>query len=250
MNSRIVPAAWTSRATGCVSIEALPTSVRDLGPERKSATLPELESARVSPPVALVAPTVRMARSLATSARENLPGTALVPFTLAAYRRAEDPPRRVVLCPPGKSVANDVAFLRAAAARLLWPAPPARVAEAIGGIRTGDEPPPPASAARRSPRGPRAGAALLLEGRVDAARALAALRGSRTREWIVESVGSVRLSPRALARLAREGVRWSVLAPVAVEAVCASRELAKVRRAWRALLPPRTPVWVPGKKNR
>jgi hypothetical protein len=188
-----------------------------------------------------------MASLLAPLASERLPDAELVPFSLAAYLNAERPPRRVVLCPPGTSVAHDVAFLRLAAARLLWPAPPARVAEAIEGIRSQDEPPAssasPTAAARR-PGAARGRASLLLEGRVDAARVRAALRDSRTRDWIVESVGSVRLSSRALAHAAKEGVRWSALEPVCVEALSATRSLARARRAWRGLVPPRTPVWI------
>lgn len=208
------------------------------------ATSPDLESARVSTPVAFLTPTVRMASVLAEVASEELPGATLVPFTLARYLRAGSPPRRVVLCPAGRSVARDLAFLRAVAARLLWPAPPARVAEAIDGIRAGEDAPFVASAMRRRPESRRSGPALLLEGDVDAARAYAALRGSRTREWIVESAGRVRLSERSLARFAEAGVRWSVLTPVVVDGVCASRDLARARRSWRALLPPRTPVWI------
>jgi hypothetical protein len=185
-----------------------------------------------------------MASVLARSTIEKLPGAAFVPFSLETYLREENPPRRVVLCPAGRSVAGDVAFLRGVAARLLWPPPPARLAEAIEGIRAGDDAPPVVVATRRRPGGRRRGPALLLEGRVDAARARAALRDSRTRDWIVESAGSVRLSPRALARTAKEGVRWSVLEPVAVEGVWATRSLARGRRAWRALLPPRTAVWI------
>ncbi len=205
---------------------------------------PDLESARVSTPVAFLTPTVRMASVLADVAGEKLPGATLVPFTLARYLRAENPPRRVVLCPAGRSVARDLAFLRAVAARLLWPAPPARVVEAIDGIRSGDDTPFVASAMRRRRESRRSGPALLLEGAVDAARARAALKGSRTREWIVESAGRVRLSKRSLARCADAGVRWSVLAPVVVDGVCASRDLARARRSWGGLLPPRTPVWI------
>ena len=204
----------------------------------------------MSTPVAFLAPTVRMASVLAHGASEKLPGATLVPFTLARYLRAEQPPRRVVLGPAGRSVAADLAFLRAVAARLLWPAPPARVAEAIDGIRAGEDTPFVASPTRRRPEGRRSGPALLLEGTVDAARAGAALRGSRTREWIVESAGSVRLSERSLARFAEAGVRWSVLAPVVVDGVCATRELARARRSWRALLPPRTPVWITRRAGR
>jgi len=185
-----------------------------------------------------------MASVLAPSTIEKLPGAASVPFSFETYLREENPPRRVVLCPAGRSVAADVAFLRAVAARLLWPAPPARVAEAIEGIRAADDLSPIASAARRRPAVRRRGPALLLEGRVDAARARAALRDARTRDWIVESVGSVRLSSRALSRAASEGVLWSVLEPVSVEGVWATRSLVQARRAWRALLPPRTPVWI------
>jgi len=191
-----------------------------------------------------------MASILAEVGSERLPGATLVPFTLARYLRAEDPPRRVVLCPAGRSVAGDLAFLRAVAARLLWPAPPARVAEAIDGIRAGEDLPFVSSAMPRRPESRRSGPALLLEGAVDAARARAALRDSPTREWIVESPGRVRLSERSLARFAAAGVRWSVLAPVVVDGVCASRDLARARRSWRALLPPRTPVWITRRAGR
>jgi hypothetical protein len=191
-----------------------------------------------------------MASILAEAESERLPAATLVPFTLARYLRAEDPPRRVVLCPAGRSVAGDLAFLRAVAARLLGPAPPARVAEAIDGIRAGEDLPFVPSAMRRRPESRRSGPALLLEGAVDAARARAALRGSPTREWIVESPGRVRLPERSLARFAEAGVRWSVLAPVVVDGVCASRELARARRSWRALLPPRTPVWITRRAGR
>jgi hypothetical protein len=184
-----------------------------------------------------------MASVLGPLASERLAGSEFVPFSLPAYLRAENPPRRVVLCPPGESVAQGVRFLQGVAARLLWPAPPLRVAEAIEGIRAGDESPSPGSVPRRRAGDRRGRTALLLEGRVDRARIRAALRDARTRDWIVETVGSVRVSPGTVERLAKDGVRWSVLAPVGVEAVCVTPELARARARWRGLLPPRTPVW-------
>lgn len=167
----------------------------------------------------------------------------MAPFSEASYLAAPAAPRRIVLCPPGVSVAGDLAFLERVAARLLWPAPPARMADAIGGIRGEEMPAPPrsrgASAGPRRARGP----ALLLEGTVDAARARAALRASPTRDWIVESAVRVRLTTLALSLLAREGVRWTTLDPIVVVALYASPELARRRAAWRGLLPQGTPVW-------
>src|SRR5262249_4622770 len=141
---------------------------RDLGPDRKRRPAEHLESAPVSIRVAFLAETVRMARVLAPDAGAGRREIELVPFSLATYLRAPDPPPRVVLCPPGKPVTGDLEFLRRVAARLLWPAPPASVAEAIGGLR-GEEPAPPPKGTRR-PGARRRGPALLLEGSIETAR--------------------------------------------------------------------------------
>src|ERR1700737_3055351 len=85
--------------------------------------------------------------------------------------------------------------------------------------------------------------ALLLEGVVDAQRARAAL-ASDLRQWIVESPFAVRLSARERQRLEKAGVSWFALAPARLVALVASPKLARERRQWRALLPPRTKVIV------
>lgn len=196
--------------------------------------------------IACVAETVRTASRLAPAVGERAGGAPVEPFSLTGYLAVPDPPRRVVLCPAGSSVLRDVRFLERAARRLLWPAPPARLADAIGGIRAEGSAPdsPPASPRRASRARGGGGPALLLEGVVDAPRARAALRRSATRHWIVETPGRVRLTERELAALAREGVRWAVLEPVTLVAVCAAPALARAARRWRALLPPRTSVWI------
>ena len=94
-----------------------------------------------------------MARVLGPSASERLGGAPLVAVLDpgVSARGGPSAPRRAV--PAGRIRSRATcAFLRRAAARLLWPAPPPRVAEAIEGIRAGDEPASPSSGARRSPR--------------------------------------------------------------------------------------------------
>ncbi len=194
--------------------------------------------------IACVAETVRTASRRAPGVAARARGAAVEPYSLSSYLGAADPPSRVVLCPAGASLPADVRFLSRIARRLLWPAPPARLAEAIGGLRGEEGTASPARGARRPAPRPRAGMAVLLEGVVDAARAEAALRHPGTRDWIVETPTRVRLGMRRLAALERAGVRWSALEPVEVIAVCASPALARAGKAWRALLPPRTPVWV------
>src|SRR5215813_11742802 len=41
---------------------------------------------------------------------------------------------RVVLCPSGRDLEEDLAFLRAARQRLFWPAPPRAIGDAIAGL--------------------------------------------------------------------------------------------------------------------
>lgn len=150
-------------------------------------------------------------------------------------------PRRVVLCPSGRDLDEDLAFLRAARERLLWPPPPRTIADAIDGLLSDTHGEPLARRARR--RGPRSSRALLLEGEVTSARAAAAL-ASPERLWIVENVGRVRLDARELARFAREGVRWAALDPVVLEGLLASPRLARARARFQRWIGGRVPVWV------
>jgi len=199
----------------------------------------------MNPTIACVGPAGRPARALAGRVAERVAPERAEAFSLPGYLAAAEPPSRVVLCPRGASVAGDLEFLAQAAARLLWPAPTARFQQAIGGLRNTDGPSRPAgrrAGAARTPRGLLA--ALLLEGEVGPARARAALAASGPREWIVERPGRVRLSRIELERLARAGIRWSALEPVALVAVSATPALARARDRWRRLLPPATRLWV------
>jgi len=195
----------------------------------------------MSPAIACVAPALRQARGLARALAERLGEDGVGAFSLASFLAADDAPARIVLCPAGRSVSADRAFLAAAARRLLWPLPPARLREAVGGLRNEEIAdggrPAPAGAAGPS-------TALLLEGEVRSPRARAALAAGGARTWIVESPGRVRLSNRELEHLARRGVRWTVLAPVLVVAVYASPGLARAARSWGRLFRPRPEVWV------
>jgi hypothetical protein len=197
--------------------------------------------------VAVIAPTPALARSAAAFLAGRLP-EALSPFALPDYLASPRAPRRVVLCPSGRSVATDVDFLRAARARVLWDAPEEIVYRAIEGL-LGSIPPAPApgSGRRRAPVSrKRAGGtptALLLEGTVTTARARA-LSSQDVLLWIVEHPGRVRVDRGLMETLRRKGVRWAALEPIIVVAVLASPRLARARSRWRRLLPPETPVWV------
>jgi hypothetical protein len=197
--------------------------------------------------VGVIAPTPALARSAAAFLAERLPG-ALSPFALLDYLASPRAPRRVVLCPSGRSVATDVDFLRAARERVIWDAPEEIVYSAIEGLLGSIS--PALASGSGSPRAPvsrkRAGGtatALLLEGTVTTARARA-LSSHDARLWIVEHPGRVHVDRRLMETLRREGVRWAALEPIIVIAVLASPRLARARSRWRRLLPPETPVWV------
>ena len=195
----------------------------------------------------VVAPTLSRARA----ALGSLPPDAAVravPHSLSSLLRSRARVSRVVLCPSGRSVPEDVAFLREARRRLLWIGAPADSYEAISGLLT-HLPPREQEAHRPRARRRRSGPILLLEGTVHGRRVRSAL-ASDARHWIVERVECVRLSEATLEALAREGVRWSVLFPIRVTAVLASRRLARARRKWIRLLPPGTAVWVVEKTKR
>ena len=194
--------------------------------------------------VAVVAAIAPEAAAAVAVIGAHLQGVELAPATLDAYLAAPHAPARVVLCATRGSASRGLAYLRRAAARLLWPAPSADLVDAIGGLRSA----PAHRRARRhdstvaAGRGEGLRCALLLEGAVEPARARAAL-ASATRDWIVESVRHVRIEDRGLAALARAGVSWSALEPVELVAVFAAAPLARAltRKAW---LPAGTPVWV------
>jgi hypothetical protein len=197
--------------------------------------------------VAVIAPTLALARSAAAFLAGCF-SDALSPFALPDYLASPRAPRRIVLCPSGRSVASDVRFLKAARERILWDAPDEIVYSAIEGL-LGSIPPAPApgSGRRRAPVSrKRAGAtavALLLEGIVTSARALA-LSSDDARLWIVEHPGRVRVDRGLMETLRRKGVRWAALEPVSVLALVASPLLSRARSRWRRLLPPETLVWV------
>ena len=190
--------------------------------------------------VAVVAPTQALARTSAALLAVRMRGVPHRPFSLAAYLGRASAPSRVVLCPAGRSLAGDVAFLREVRDRALWGMPDPIVYSAIAGLLGYlPEDPPPRGPRVRAGRGP----ALLMEGTVGWKRAKAALSGS-SRLWIVERAGSVTLPAGRLERLRAGGVRWAVLEPVTVVAVAGNRRLARARPRWKHLLPARTPVWV------
>lgn len=191
-----------------------------------------------SPNLALIGPKRPPAAALS-----RIPPAAIERFSLDGYLAAAAAPDRIVLCPPGKDVEADLAFLHEAKARLLWPAPPREIADAIAGLVTDAPPGRGRTSARRA--GPLS-AALLLEGAVTRVRALGAL-ASPVRLWVVESVRLVRLSGADLALLARAGVRWSALRPVDVTGVLCSPRLARALRHRARLLPRGARIWPAGR---
>lgn len=189
---------------------------------------------------ALVAPTLARARGAAAALEGRLPA-GHTPFSLIGYLTSPRPPRQVVLCPSGRSVTEDIAFLRRLRDRVLWEPPDDVLYGAIAGLlgsRAGL--PDNGPVGRRARQGRNQGKpeteALLLEGIVDASRARALLDRS-ARLWIVESPGRVRLDRRMMDHLRQSGVRWRALEPVTVVAVLTSPALARARSRWRSLLP-------------
>ncbi|HSS45673.1 MAG TPA: hypothetical protein VLO07_10050 [Thermoanaerobaculia bacterium] len=189
--------------------------------------------------IAIIAPSLRRARAAAARLGRSLPDRSLRPFSFKGFLASGRAPGQIILCPAGRSVAPDRAFLRNARQRLLWTAPDRVLYSAIAGLIT--RLPLPTSPRHAGSFGRRA-TALLLEGAVTPARAGKALEGD-ARHWIVEDVCRVRLGPKGLAELARRGVHWSVLEPLRVIAVVVSPELARQRSRWRKDLPAKTPVW-------
>ena len=199
-------------------------------------------------PVAVLAETAGEARSSASSLRARLPAAEVIPATLAGYLGTAAAPARVILCATRRPAAAGLAFLTRASARLLWPAPPADIDAAIGGLRDSEPVPRRGPTRARPRRSGRPTAALLLEGAVDHIRTRAALAavegaGAGPRDWIVESVRHVAVPARRLAALERAGIRWCALEPVELLAVCAGAALARSVRN-QPWLPAGTPVWI------
>jgi hypothetical protein len=192
--------------------------------------------------VACLAGSLAEARSATRTLSARLPEAALLPYSLRSYLAALDAPARVVVCPGGRSLEEQLHQLRRIHLRLFWPAASADFRDAIGGLRTGGARPRRVGPLRRTPSS-RVAAALLLEGPIDAARARAAIEAGGPLDWIVESVRHVRIGEARLFQIGRAGVRWAVLEPVDLVALCASPALAASRR-WRRFVPARTPIWV------
>lgn len=191
--------------------------------------------------IAVVGPTAAVAGTFADWLAGRLPEAELVAFSLDRFLSDRRAPARIVLCPAGRTVRDDVAFLDDARRRALWPRPGGELSGAIAGLRgSHDERPTPAAP-------PSAGrgrtTALLLEGDVTPARAEKAAGSGAPRQWIVERVQSVRIRPAGLEKLRRLGIRLSVLEPVEVIAVAASPELAQAPSRWASRLPAGVPVW-------
>lgn len=186
----------------------------------------------------MVAPVTKVARAAVGPISRRLPAALLEPYDLESFVADLEAPRRLVLVPAGRTLADDLAFVRSTRRRALWPAPPPELAGAIAGLR-GSHDEPQESRPRRT-----ASSALLLEGEVTPDRARRAAAAGAPRDWIVERVQMVRIAAARLEELSRKGIRWSVLDPVEVVALLAGESLASARRLWSRLLPGGLPVWV------
>jgi hypothetical protein len=173
------------------------------------------------------------------------------PFSLAEYLASLQAPSRIVLCPAGRSVGQDIEFLAEASRRALWPAPDEILAEAIEGFRGSHSPHAAALPRSAVPAAAKRGRreALLLEGMVSSARARK-LAETGARSWIVETPRHVRIESALYDRLEALGIRWLALEPVTVEAVLARPALARAHARWKRLLPPGTSLWIPGPVRR
>ncbi|MDQ5857946.1 MAG: hypothetical protein M3542_06670, partial [Acidobacteriota bacterium] len=116
--------------------------------------------------IAVVSPTAAVARKFAPRLARYLPGAELSAYSLERFLSDRRAPARIVLCPAGRSVGDDVAFLEEVRRRALWPRPDGELAGAIAGLRGShdehaDQAPLPAGRGRTT--------ALLLEGEVTSA---------------------------------------------------------------------------------
>lgn len=195
--------------------------------------------------IGLVGATLAVARGVRFAAATRFPGAQLRPISLARYASDPEAPLKIVLCPAGKSVADDLDFLRAARRAVLWPPPTAELWSAIAGLRGSHDAPPstaPPGARRRE-------SALLLEGNLSLPRARRAVSSGAPRDWIVERVQSVRVGRSGLEELRRLGIRWAVLEPVEVIALAAPPALARARSRWAKYLPTGVAVWTPSSRS-
>ena len=188
--------------------------------------------------IGLVGATLAAARGARFAAATHLPGARLRPISLARYASDPAAPLKIVLCPAGNSVADDLEFLRAARRAALWPPPTAELWSAIAGLRGSHDAPP-----STAPPGARRGSALLLEGNLSLPRARRAVSSGAPRDWIVERVQRVRVGRSGLDELRRLGIRWAVLEPVEVVALAASPALARARSRWAKYLPTDVALW-------
>lgn len=191
--------------------------------------------------VAFVAPTAAAARRCRLAVGGDLPAVRVRPMALGQYATDVRVPLRIVLCPPGESVEEDVRFLREARRTILWPPPGAELWSAIAGLRGSHDAPPSGAVGTARKSGRRA--ALLLEGDVTVERARRAAASGAPRDWIVERVQRVRIGAKGLDELEHIGIRWAVLEPVEVIALAASAALARARSRWAKWLPNDVPVW-------
>ena len=198
------------------------------------------------PAIAVIAPTRARARRAADFLARRTGAAA--PFSLAGYLACRRAPRRLILCPAGRSVADDIAFLRKVRDRVLWDAPEEVIYSAIAGFLGSLPEAPNPLPRRRQSRPSRKGegapkAALLLEGTVDSARARALL-GEDARFWIVEHPRKVRVGAVLMEQLRRKGVRWCALRPLSVAGILASPGLARASSRWKRDVAPGAPIWV------
>lgn len=194
------------------------------------------------PEIGLVAPTAAVARARRSQLSPRLADIRVVPLSLDAFLADAGAPGRIVLCPEGRNVARDLAFLRTVHERALWPPPDAELAGAIAGLRGSHDAVPHRVDSLPGRRGRQS--ALLLEHEVTLARARLAASSGAPRDWIVERAQSVRIGAAGLGELRRLGIRWSVLDPIEVIAVAASADLACAKARWSRWLPAETPLWV------
>ena len=193
------------------------------------------------PRIAVVSPTAAAARAFAPRLAGLLPQDELAVYSLDRFLSDRRAPSRIVICPAGKSVREDVLFLEDVRRRALWPRPDSELAGAIAGLLGEHDAPAAGSAALRSGTGRTT--ALLLEGDVTQARAASAVESGAPRHWIVERVQRVRIPPAALEDLRRIGIRWSALEPIEVISLAASPGLAGDPTRWASRLPGGVPVW-------
>jgi len=194
---------------------------------------------RILTALAAVGPDAAAARS-AAALLERFHRVPVAAYSLAGYLRSPRAPSQIALCPTGRSAASDIAFLRKASARLLWPPPRELLAGAIEGL-LGLEGPPPG--ARRAEAGGESGTSFFVEGKVTAAR-VRALAAAGATLLVAENPRTVRVSAALLKRLERLGLRFLALDPVRVAGILAPPALARSRSKWRSLVPRGARVWL------